>query len=187
MDFPPQLIELDDDLALRRFEGEADLPEFFRVIEESLEHLRPWMPWVAEHSLARTAEFLTSRWQRWEDGAEFTYAVVLDGAVVGLGALVRFDDTSDGAWEIGYWLHPAATGRGVATRAARALAEQAFRLPGTAYVEIVHDRANLASAAVPARLGFTEHARRPAERLAPGETGEVQVWRLTRPPLPVAR
>jgi ribosomal-protein-serine acetyltransferase len=179
MDLPQQVIELNG-LALRRFNGEADLPEFYQVIEESLEHLRPWMPWVAEHSLAKTADFLASRTERWVRGEEFTYAIVLNGAIVGACGLFRRGGTPDNAREIGYWLHPAATGRGVATRAARALTVQAFRLPGVDYVEVVHDPANRASGAVPARLGFTEHLRRPAERLAPAETGEDQIWRLTR-------
>ncbi|MFI1304070.1 GNAT family N-acetyltransferase [Streptomyces sioyaensis] len=179
MDLPQQVIELDG-LTLRRFNGEADLPEFFRVIEESLEHLRPWMPWVAEHSLARTTDFLAQRPERWASGEEFTYAIVLDGAIVGACGLFRRDDAPNNGREIGYWLHPGATGRGVATRTARALVEQAFRLPGVDFVEVIHDPANRASGAVPARLGFTEHRRRPAERLAPAETGEDQIWRLTR-------
>ncbi|GLW71475.1 N-acetyltransferase [Kitasatospora phosalacinea] len=179
MESPPPAISLDD-LVLRRFDGEADLPELFQVIEESLEHLRPWMPWVAEHSRATTADFLARHAERWADGADFSYAVVLDGAIVGVCSLFRREETPDGGREIGYWLHPAATGRGVATRAVRALVAAAFRLPGVDHVEVVHDPANRASGAVPARLGFTEHLRRPAERLAPAETGEEQVWRLTR-------
>ncbi|MFB7666608.1 GNAT family N-acetyltransferase [Kitasatospora sp. NPDC056138] len=179
MDLPQQVIELDD-LTLRRFDGEADLPELLRVIEESLEHLRPWMAWVAEHSPVRTSDFLARRAERWATGGEFTYVIVLNGAIVGVCWLLRRDDAPDNGREIGYWLHPAATGRGVATRAARALVAQAFRLPGVDCVEVVHDPANRASGAVPARLGFTEHLRRPAERLAPAETGEDQIWRLTR-------
>ncbi|MFE9254502.1 GNAT family N-acetyltransferase [Streptomyces sp. NPDC006879] len=179
MDIPQRVIELDD-LTLRAFNGVADLPELFQVIEESLEHLRPWMPWVAEHSLARTTAFLDGRAQCWASGEEFTYAIVREGALVGACGLLRHDDTPPDTREIGYWLHPAATGRGVATRTARALAEQAFRLPGVDHVEIVHDPANTASGAVPARLGFTPYLRRPAEPLAPAETGEVQIWRLDR-------
>ncbi|WP_354637902.1 GNAT family N-acetyltransferase [Kitasatospora camelliae] len=180
MDLPQPVIELND-LTLRRFHGEADLPELHRVIDESLEHLRPWMAWVADHNPASTAGFLSRRAERWAAGTEFSYAIVLDGAIVGLCDLFRREETPGGGWEIGYWLHPAVTGRGLATRAVRALVEQAFALPGTAYVEIVHDPANRASGAVPARLGFTEHGRRPAERLAPAETGEDRIWRLTRP------
>ncbi|WP_228974461.1 GNAT family N-acetyltransferase [Streptomyces sp. DH12] len=178
MDLPRTVIELGD-LTLRAFDGEADLPELFRVIEESLEHLRPWMPWVREHSRARTARFLAERAACWASGEEHTYAVVLDGALVGAATLLRHG-TPDDTREVGYWLHPAATGRGVATRAARALTEQALRLPGVDHVEIVHAPANTASGAVPFRLGFTEQPRRPEESLAPGETGEVRVWRLSR-------
>ncbi|WP_406204302.1 GNAT family N-acetyltransferase [Kitasatospora sp. NBC_01560] len=179
MDLPLRVIELDD-LTLRRFDGEADLPEFFRVIEESLEHLRPWMPWVAEHSLGRTAEFLARRAGLWAGGEAFSYAIVADGAIVGACMLFRPSEAADDVRELGYWLHPAATGRGLATRTARALVDQAFRLPGVDHVEVVHDTANRASGAVPARLGFTEHARRPAEHPAPAGTGENRIWRLTR-------
>ncbi|MER6097846.1 GNAT family N-acetyltransferase [Streptomyces sp. NPDC001728] len=177
---PRPVIALDDDLTLRAFDAGADLPEFFRVIEESLDHLRPWMPWTAEHSLDHTTAFLAGRSSLWASGDEYTYAIVLDGALVGSCGLYRHEDTPDGVLEIGYWLHPAATGRGVVTRAARALAEEAFRVPGVDRVEIVHDPANLASGAVPARLGFTVGERRPAEALAPAETGENQVWCLPR-------
>ncbi|MEV7566238.1 GNAT family N-acetyltransferase [Streptomyces tanashiensis] len=177
---PEPRIELDGGLTLRAFEGEADLPEFFRVVDESVEHLRPWMPWVAEHSRESTADFLAGRAELWESGDAYSYAIVLDGAVVGSCGLHRLDDTPDGTVEIGYWLHPAVTGRGLATRAARALVEQAFLLPGVTGVEIVHDAGNHASAAVPSRLGFTDRLRRPHEATAPGETGEERVWRLTR-------
>ncbi|MEE1823878.1 GNAT family N-acetyltransferase [Streptomyces sp. BE20] len=178
MDLLPPVIDLGD-LTLRRF-TDADLAELFQVIGESLEHLSPWMPWAADHSLIATAEFLARRPGRWA-GGDFTYAITLDGAIVGTCSLFRGEVTRGAGRGIGYWLHPAATGRGIAARAARALADEAFRLPGVDYVEIVHDPANRASGAVAARLGFTPHGRRPAERLAPAETGEEQVWRLTRP------
>ncbi|MFD0075533.1 GNAT family N-acetyltransferase [Streptomyces sp. NPDC127166] len=177
---PPPRIELDGGLTLRAFEAEADLPEFFQVIEESLEHLRPWMPWVAEHSLESTARFLAGRAEQWASGEAYSYAVVLDGAIVGSTGLHRHEDTPADTVELGYWLHPSTTGRGVATRAGRALVEEAFRLPGVTGVEVVHDVANHASGAVPARLGFTARLRRPHEPMAPGETGEDQVWRLSK-------
>ncbi|MGW1511007.1 GNAT family N-acetyltransferase [Streptomyces sp. NPDC002394] len=177
---PEVRIELDGGLTLRAFEGEADLPEYFRTVDESVEHLRPWMPWVAEHSRESTADFLVGRAALWASGASYSYAIVLDGALVGSCGLHRHDDTPDGTLEIGYWLHPSATGRGLATRAARALVDQAFRLPDVTAVEIVHDAANHSSAAVPSRLGFTDHLRRPHEPTAPGETGEDRVWRLSR-------
>ncbi|WP_051795820.1 GNAT family N-acetyltransferase [Streptomyces sp. NRRL S-87] len=173
---PPHVITVDDTLVLRRFEGEADLPELHRVIDESLDHLRPWLDWAADHSPARTAEFLAARDERWEAGEEFAYAVVLDGALVGACGLYRHEDTPADAFEIGYWLHPAATGRGVAVRAARALTGVGFRLPGVEQLLVVHEPGNHASAAIPPRLGFTERAP-----LHDGGT-EFRVWGLDRTP-----
>ncbi|MFF7994415.1 GNAT family N-acetyltransferase [Kitasatospora xanthocidica] len=176
----PQPVIVLGEVTLRRFAGQADLPELYTVIEESLEHLRPWMAWVGEHSRSRTAEYLAARAERWASGADYAYAIVLDGAIVGACGLHRREETPADVREIGYWLHPAATGRGLATRAAAALVEQAFRLPGVEHVEIVHDPANRASGAVAARLGFTVRERRPAVATAPAESGEEQVWRLSR-------
>ena len=180
MDTPPAVITLAEGLVLRRFNGEADLPQLFRVISESQDHLRPWMPWIAEHSPEATRAFLLTRAERWDSGTAYTYAIVADGAIAGTCQLFRTGAPADGILGIGYWLHPAATSRGLATRAALALVREAFALPGVSCVEIVHDPANRSSGAVPARLGFTEHERRPAERLAPAETGEEQVWRMPR-------
>ncbi|WP_327075152.1 GNAT family N-acetyltransferase [Kitasatospora purpeofusca] len=174
MEMPPRVIELDD-LTLRRFDPEGDRAELFEVIDGARGHLRPWMSWVDEHNPDRTAEFLARRQEAWEAGRDFTFAVVLGGAIVGACQLFRREGGPGGVMEIGYWLHPAATGRGVATRAAGALVAEAFRFPGVERVEIAHDPANHASGAVAARLGFTEGGRRPA-----AGTGEELVWRLGR-------
>ncbi len=61
--------------------------------------------------------------------------------------------------EIGYWIHPAFIGRGLATAAARLVTEAAFSVPGIDRVEIHHDRANEISGAIPRKLGFTLSAR----------------------------
>ncbi|MEV0186998.1 GNAT family N-acetyltransferase [Kitasatospora purpeofusca] len=180
MEMPPRVIELDD-LTLRRFDPERDRAELFEVIDAARGHLRPWMAWVDEHSPDRTAEFLARRQDAWEAGRDYTFAVVLGGAIVGACQLFRREDGPDGVMEIGYWLHPAATGRGVATRAAGALVAEAFRFPGVEHVEIAHDPANRASGAVAARLGFTEDRHRPAG------TGEELVWRLGRQEGPVQK
>lgn len=116
----------------------------------------------------------------WASGDAYQYAITSDGVVVGSCGLVR--RIGPGGLEIGYWLRPADTGRGLVTAAAAALVREAFALPEVDRVEIIHDLANTRSAGVPRRLGFTEVGRRASRRLpaAPGESGIEVMWRLIR-------
>ncbi|MFD5184788.1 GNAT family N-acetyltransferase [Streptomyces sp. NPDC058372] len=154
------------------------------LIDASLDHLRPWMPWASEQSPERTRAFLADCDPLWEAGDAYNYAITTppDGTLTGSCSLYRAPEGSPAARLLGYWLHPAATGRGLATRAAAALVTEAFTtLPGVAHVEIAHDAANTASAAVPRRLGFTEHRRQPTPPpRAAGDSGTDVVWRIER-------
>ncbi len=66
--------------------------------------------------------------------------------------------------------------RGLATEAARVLTTAAFGVPGSTRVEIHHHRANLASRAVPAGLGFTFLGEVPDQVDAPGKDGIDCIW-----------
>ncbi|WP_263576314.1 GNAT family N-acetyltransferase [Streptomyces sp. col6] len=87
---------------------------------------------------------------------------------------------------MGYWLHPAATGQGIATRATAAMVTEMFTLPDVEYLEITHDLSDASSAAVPRRLGFTEVLReRGTPPAVPSGCGIAVVWRLNRPTPPI--
>ena len=70
--------------------------------------------------------------------------------------------------------------RGLATEVARQLCERAFADPAVDRVEIHHDRANVASGGVPAKLGFELVGDTPQRPQSPGEEGVERVWRLSR-------
>jgi RimJ/RimL family protein N-acetyltransferase len=167
-------------VVLRRWRP-ADVATVDRIVSESLEHLLPWMPGAARHDRDEAAAFLERCEQQWAAGEAYNYAITVDGAEVGSCGMMR--RIGPGGLEIGYWVHPAHTRQGIATAAAAALVEEAFTLPDVTHVEIHHDAANLASAAVPRKLGFVETFRAPREDgpAAPGETGVVVVWRITHP------
>jgi RimJ/RimL family protein N-acetyltransferase len=164
-------------VTLRRHRPD-DLEAVYGAVTESLGHLRPWAPWAASYTRQSAAEFLAKSARDWADGAEYNYAIITGGALAGgCGLMARI---GPGGLEIGYWVHRSYTRRGLATAAASALTEQAFRLPGVDRVEIVHDELNVASGGVPRKLGFTEVGRRPIEPRSPQGTGVGVVWRLTR-------
>jgi RimJ/RimL family protein N-acetyltransferase len=164
----PERIE-DGGLLLRRWRLE-DAELLGRAIAESVEHLRPWMPWAADEPLGIDArrDLLTS-WERdWERGGDVVLGIFSDGQVAGGTGLHR--RRGPGALEIGYWLHPAFVGRGLATATARLLTRTALALPGIDRVEIWHEVDNVRSGAVPQRLGFEPV----------GEVDGDRVWRMTR-------
>lgn len=98
------------DVTLRRWRpAEEDLDVLFRLIEESLEHLRPWLPWAAGHSRQATAGFLARCGPQWERGEAYHYALLHRGVAVGSCGMSAGADP--GGLRIGYWLHPGATGR----------------------------------------------------------------------------
>lgn len=108
---------------------------------------------------------------------------LLGGA--GLGQLVADRHQA----EVGYWVAPWARRRGVATAAARAAADWAFRVRGIARLELFTAPTNAASQRVALAAGFTrEGVRRGASTLRDGSRGDyVAFVRLADdPPGPVA-
>lgn len=102
-----------------------------------------------------------------------------DAVVIGSAGLHR--RVGPDAVEIGYWIHVDHTRNGYATEVAKALTAAAFDVPGIDRVEIHHDKANIASAGVPQRLGFKLVEETPDEVDAPGEAGIECRWVITRP------
>lgn len=92
-------------------------------------------------------------WKRWADetGAEWAVVDEADALVgrVGLPAL----HLSDGVAEVGYWVLPAARGRGIAGRALTTMADWLFS-QGLHRIELVHSILNGPSCRVAAKAAF---------------------------------
>lgn len=170
----------DGEVFLRRWR-DGDAAALHAVVNDSLDHLAPFLPWAVNgYSEADAAEFLATTQRRWRAGEVFDYAnVTADGEVMGCcGLMTRI---GNGGLEIGYWIGKRYTGRGLVSRAVALLIAEAFRI-GAQRVEIRHDEANERSGSIPRRLGFTRVGRAPAE--LPGGTASTGVhvfWRLLAP------
>ena len=173
---PDEVIEYGD-VILRRYRPD-DLDAVLAAVTESEDHLRPWMPWAQGYNRKSAGEFLAKAAADWDEGTAYNYAITSGGTIAGGTSLMA--RIGPGGLEIGYWMHRAYIRRGLATAAAAALVEQAFRLPGVQRVEIVHDELNIASGKIPAKLGFTKIERRPLDPPPAEGTGVGVVWRLVR-------
>jgi ribosomal-protein-serine acetyltransferase len=169
----------DGELVVRRWTAD-DAPALHAAIVRNVDHLRPWMPWIAlePQTIEQRAERLAAWDQDWKDGGDIALGVFQDGAAVG-GTGLRRRIGPDGL-VIGYWIDRDNRGQGLATRVARLLTTAAFTVPGITHVEIPCDQANIASRRVPEKLGFTHVRDVPRPPLAPAETGTQRVHRMTR-------
>jgi ribosomal-protein-serine acetyltransferase len=139
-----------------------------------------WLAWAAEEPMPlERRQAMIDDWDRdWRRGGDVVLGVFLDGHLVG-GCGLHRRIAADGL-EIGYWIHPAHIRRGFATRAAGLLTDAALGVPGITHVEIHHDKANVASAGVPRKLGFQWLGETADEPMAPGDLGIEWRWRMDR-------
>ncbi|BAJ26102.1 MULTISPECIES: GNAT family N-acetyltransferase [Kitasatospora] len=163
-------------LVLRRFRAE-EAGVRYAAITASFAHLHRWMGWAARLPSEREHAQRFARALAWPDaGGSYSFGVFAadDRALLGMAGL--HDNLGGGAVEIGYWCHADHLGRGVATRAARALTGLLTGLPTVRRVEIHCDEANLRSAAVARRLGYRLDRIEPDGVRAPAESGRGMVW-----------
>jgi RimJ/RimL family protein N-acetyltransferase len=174
---PPVRIDLGD-VVLRRWEPD-DAAALAAAAAAALDHLSPWMIWATPEGATERAmaTFIAETTARSADGSEVVYGVfdAVDGAV--LGGTGLHDRLGAGRLEIGYWLAPTATGRGLMTRIAALLTDLALDLDGITTVEIHCDEANERSAAIPRRLGYRLAGVVESDRpQAPADTGRDMIW-----------
>jgi RimJ/RimL family protein N-acetyltransferase len=159
----------------------ADAPLLKEAIDASLEHLRPWMPWAYDEpqELQVKVERLRQFRARFDTNQDFVYGIFSADESRVLGGTGLHTRLGPGALEIGYWIHQDFTNRGLATEVSAALTRVAFEVNGVQRVEIHCDPANVRSARVPAKLGYTLegvlHRRVPR---ADGSLSDSMIWSL---------
>lgn len=175
---PPEIIDLGD-VVIRRY-AERDAESLDVAIGTSIDHLRPWMDWISHEPVpVEDRRVLIRDWiDAWTDRRNFVMGVFRGDDVVGsTGLHLR---GGPGVIEIGYWVRADETGKGLATRVARALVTAAFDLTDVESVEIHHDAANVASGRVAENAGFSLVGEFERTREAPGEIGRTKLWAISR-------
>jgi RimJ/RimL family protein N-acetyltransferase len=168
-----------DGLVLRRWQL-ADAPGVLAAIERSFTELRRFMPWAKDRAtLASVEAYLARSWTPVPPEV-FSYGLYDAGGEL-VGAFGLHGRRGPGILEIGYWIRSDRTGRGYATAGARALTGVGLEhFPAIHRMEIRCDPANVASAAIPPKLGYRLDRTEAVEVEAEAQTGQQQVWVLDR-------
>jgi ribosomal-protein-serine acetyltransferase len=133
-----------------------DAPRINTAVHESINALRPWMPWANElPSLADTEAFGRQAQSEFQSRVGLTYQLRgrSDNRLPGMTGFHDID-WSVPRVEIGYWLRTTCGGRGYATEAVERLTKFAFDELGAQRVAITMDDLNQRSWRVAERAGF---------------------------------
>lgn len=133
--------------------GPQHLPGMWASIESSANELGEFLAWAIEPRKEGTRQFLERAVQAWDEGAEWSFAVMLDGRCIGGVGLNYYVPVAEHA-NLGYWIKTDHAGRGYTAEAASALAEWAFEELGLHRLELHAASHNHASLKVAAKLGF---------------------------------
>ncbi|MEU6388979.1 GNAT family protein [Streptomyces sp. NPDC046939] len=161
--------------------------EFLRHLDRGRDHIGQFIPFGKDAVDVESSRALLRRWaeKRVADNGGL-HGIWLDGVLVG-GVLFRIFDAAQGNCEVGCWLEPAATGRGLITRAARLLIDWAVEERGIHRVEWQAAAGNTASIAVARRLGMKRDGVLREANLYGGVRHDEEIWSVLAPEWRAAR
>lgn len=177
----PDKLRLEGDRVVLRDWRDEDAPALEPVCGERDVCAFSSVPWV--YSKAGALAWIERQRRKRAAGTVLALAIQAPGEERALGN-VNLAALGDGGREaeIGYWLVPAARGRGLATAAVSLLVDWGFERLGLDRVEFAILPENLASQGVAERLGATPEGLREQSHEAEGRHWDMTIWSLTRQP-----
>jgi RimJ/RimL family protein N-acetyltransferase len=157
-------------------------------VSESLDHLKPWMPWA--HNEPEPVQLKVERLKRFRAefdlGENFIYGIFDQEETRVLGGTGLHSRIGERQLEIGYWLHKDFVNNGLVTESTAALVKVAFEIIRVHRVEIHCDPGNFASAAIPRKLGFTHEGTLRAKTPFLDRWSDSMVWGLLESDYPTS-
>ncbi|KOU77013.1 GCN5 family acetyltransferase [Streptomyces sp. MMG1533] len=174
-------ISLGDDGAELRPLEPWHAEEFLSHLDRGREFIGQFIAFGSKETDVESARALLQRYadKRAADTGSM-HGLWLNGKLVG-GVLFPNFRADTGNCEVGCWLEPAATGRGLVTRAMRVLIDFAVEQRGIHRVEWIAASGNTPSLNVARRLGMTLEGVRRETHPYGGVRHDLEVWSILAP------
>lgn len=161
----------------RHGDGQA----LYEAVQESLEHILPWMPWGPHHDTPEASEKFVREWRAQFDLREHLSMGIWspDGTRFLGGTGAPRLDWEMRSFELGYWIRASEHGKGHVTDAVKLQTAFYFEELQANRVYIRCSTKNLRSSAIPRRLGFAhEGVARNSVKDVNGELHDVDVFSM---------
>lgn len=169
----------DDAVLVPRTAAIADA--YYELLFANHERLARWEPWAAELPTPEgTRSFLEATGRHWLGGSELPVAIAVpagNGWQLAGAVGLRIDRYSRSG-DVGYWIDGSYEGRGLVTRAASVVLDEAFGPLALDKVTLHTEVANERSRAVALRLGFVQEGELREAHAYANERRDVAVYGL---------
>jgi ribosomal-protein-serine acetyltransferase len=158
--------------------------EFLAHIDRARATVDPWIPWASRSTDRESARTTLQKYADLQARGEgLILGIWLDRVLVG-GVMTFGYDPASGVCEVGCWLEPSGTGRGLITKAAGLLIEWLIRERGVYRIEWHCRPDNVASSNVARRLGMKHEATLRANFVWKGARHDTEIWAVLAPEWP---
>lgn len=160
-----------------------DAPLLKKAIDDSINHLLPWMPWAKNkpEPLETVVERLRKRRGQFDLGEDYTFGIFNKEETKILGSTGLHTRIGEGAREIGYWLHVDHLKKGYALETVQALTKVGFEIEQLERIEIHCAPDHIRSQNIPKKMGYRHEATLKNRTLdTHGNLRDMMIWTMFR-------
>jgi ribosomal-protein-serine acetyltransferase len=148
-------IKIDDTTKLELITENHAQP-IFDMVDANRAHLRTWLPFVDRMQTVEFAEnFIKGAMQRNNEGSEYAFMIIENEKAIGRIGVYKIDGQNK-IGEIGYWIIEGLQGKGIVTKACKAVVDFCFSDLQLNRIEIKCGTENSKSKTIPEKLNFTK-------------------------------
>jgi ribosomal-protein-serine acetyltransferase len=150
---PRKRIQIEDNFWLCDAE-QIDSAELFRLVEKNKAYLSSYLPWAKKFNSGKlSSNFIERSIQRKKDKLEDYYLLLQDDFIIG-ALSIKTENQPTGHGEAGYWISENYSGKGLTTKALKALIKHCFQKTRLSTLTIRTHQNNIASIRVAQKCGF---------------------------------
>lgn len=147
-----KVIKTDDNILLELVE-EKHVDAIFNLVDANKLILREWLPWVDNADRSFIKDFVNESQKRHLANSDHAYVIIFNNEVVGRIGIYTIDHKNK-IGSIGYWIDENFQGKGITTKACKAILNYAFNFLHLNRIEIKCGTENYKSQGIPERLNF---------------------------------
>jgi RimJ/RimL family protein N-acetyltransferase len=157
-----------------------DVVRLHDAIRVSADHLRPWLPFMAQEpkDLDARAAMIRQFRGKFDLGMDYVFGIFDKSEQNLVGSTGLHTRVGKNAREIGYWVHARYAGKGYTTEVVSALTRVGFVIEKLSRIEIRVDPRNVKSRRIPLKLGYTMEEIISDESF--GEKRDLMIWTMSK-------